>query len=341
MTLKRFYSILENRERPAYLAAKNYRVNVDLSPDTSTDQLWDVHDRVLQGTCDFEDQESPVSLLDLKIELVQRMLGSCRLCENNCGVNRLEGEVGFCGVSETRVDTFFLHFGEEPEIVPSFTVFFTGCTFKCVYCQNHGISQHPERGDIIPPEKMASLIEINAGSNINWVGGDPGPHLLYILEILRESRTHKPQLWNSNLYQSTPTMRILQGVMDVFLSDFKYGTDACALRLSKVKNYGEVTRRNHLEGQKEVRIGDHAIKPDFIIRHLVLPNHYRCCSEPVIQWLKENMDDPCINVMSQYHPEYKAHECEDISRRISMEEFRKLKRMAKRTTGPEDCSSGK
>ena len=328
MPLKRFNSILEKNEVPAYLVAKNYKIDVSLSPATTTEELWSVHDQILDGSQEFEDPGSSVSLLDLKIELVKRMLGSCELCENNCGVNRLEGEKGSCGVSETRVDTFFLHFGEEPEIVPSFTIFFTGCTFKCVYCQNHGISQHPERGDIIPPGKMASIIEINAGTNINWVGGDPGPHLLYILETLRESNTKKPQLWNSNLYQSARALRVLQGVIDVFLSDFKYGTNECALRLSKVKNYVEMTRRNHLEGQKEVSVGAHTIKPDFIIRHLVLPNHYSCCSETIIRWLKENMDDSYINVMAQYHPEYKAHEYDDISRRISMDEFRRLKRLA-------------
>jgi len=321
---------LKGEEKPAYRVAKSYRIDVDLSSEVSTEELWRVHQQVLKGSQDFETDVNGVSFLDLKIELCERLLARCELCENRCGVNRLSGEVGFCGVKKTRIDTFFLHFGEEPEIVPSFTIFFTGCSFKCVYCQNHSISQHPERGKSIPPEKMAQLIEVNAGTNINWVGGDPNPHLLYILKTLKHSESKKPQIWNSNFYVTPEALNLLLGVVDVFLSDFKYGNDSCALRLSKVKDYTKVLKRNHIEGQKEIRIGDKRIRADFIIRHLVLPEHYICCSEPVILWLKENMDDPYINVMAQYRPHYRAYQYQELTKYISMEEFHRLEKLAEK-----------
>jgi putative pyruvate formate lyase activating enzyme len=329
MPLQRFHAILKGQDRPAYLHAKELRLNIDISPETPTEELWAVHDTTLSGSTEYLNEKGPTSLLDLKLELAWRLLESCTLCENRCKVNRLSGERGFCGVDETRVDTVFLHFGEEPPIVPSLTVFFTGCSFKCVFCQNHSISQHPHKGRKIHPEEMAELIAGGGGTNVNWVGGDPGPHLAYILEVLNNSNTHKPQLWNSNLYQSPEAMKLLQGVVDVFLSDFKYGNGACASRLSKVDNYWEVTTRNHLLGQEEVFVGENKVKADFIIRHLVLPNHYLCCSVPVINWLKENMEDPYINVMAQYHPQYKAHEHEDIGGRVDMLEFRRLERLAR------------
>jgi len=254
--------------------------------------------------------------MEEKIALARELMEKCKLCERKCGVNRLEGEVGFCGVKEARISTYFFHYGEEPEIIPSFTIFFSGCNFNCVYCQNWDISQFPERGELVKPKVMARIIEgayENGAKNVNWVGGEPTPNLLYILEVLKHVRVPIPIIWNSNFYMTRKCMKVLDGVIDIYLPDFKYGNDECALRLSNVPNYFKIVSRNHKLAQKQ---------GELMIRHLVLPNHLECCTKPVLDWIADNLGtDVYLNVMGQYRPEYKAMKFKDIDRRITWKEY--------------------
>ena len=208
-------------------------------------------------------------------------------------------------------------------LVPSYTIFFSGCTFSCVYCQNWDISQY-ETGIYIEPAQMAMLIdkaEENGAKNVNWVGGEPTPHLLYILNVLKESNANLPQIWNSNMYCSEETMELLSSFIDIYLTDFKYGNNACAERLSKIKNYWEVVTRNHKIAYKN---------GEMIIRHLILPSHIECCSKPILEWIAENVSDALVNIMEQYYPTYKASEYGEINRRISSDEFNEVCRYARK-----------
>jgi putative pyruvate formate lyase activating enzyme len=230
-------------------------------------------------------------------------------------------------VLEARITSEFLHMGEEPDLIPSYTVFFAGCTFDCVYCQNWDISTHPRAGVAISPLEMARMIERMAGTagarepsqdrytltrNVNWVGGDPSPNILYILQTLRECRANIPQIWNSNMYLTEESMALLEGVVDLYLTDFKYGNDACALRLSNAPDYMRVVTRNHLLGRS------HA---EMIVRHLVLPGHVECCTKPALTWIASNLKDVKVNVMAQYRPEHLARDYPDISRRLRAPEY--------------------
>jgi putative pyruvate formate lyase activating enzyme len=150
--------------------------------------------------------------------------------------------------------------------------------------------------------------------NVNWVGGDPTPHLHYILETLRECNTPIPQIWNSNMYLTERAMSLLEGVMDVYLTDFKYGNDDCAMRLSNAAGYTEIVRRNHAIAR---------LSGEMIIRHLVLPSHLDCCTKPVLSWIAENLGEVKVNVMGQYRPAHNAHEHADISRSLKPSEHRK------------------
>lgn len=253
--------------------------------------------------------------LDRRVEEARPILKSCHFCERRCGVNRLKGEKGYCGVLEAKIATDFIHLGEEKELVPSYTLFFSGCTFFCVFCQNWDISQSPERGHYVTPKKLAQKISKNKARNVNWVGGDPTPNLYYILTVLRELQkleVNIPQVWNSNMYLSQESMDILDGVIDVYLTDFKYGNDNCARRLSKVENYWEIVKRNHLLAEKQ---------GEMLIRHLVLPEHLDCCTKPILKWLSQNLQNFRLNLMDQYRPEYNALREEDISRRLTRQEF--------------------
>lgn len=261
----------------------------------------------------LQSYKSPeLSFLDLKIKLTEKIMEACHLCERRCGVDRSNyspKNLGYCKSSQPLISSEFVHIGEEAPLVPSHTIFFTGCTFNCVFCQNWNISQRIEEGRFILEKKLAHIIDQRRkqGSlNVNFVGGDPTPHLAYILRTLTFCQENIPVIWNSNFYMSEEAMHILQGVVDLYLSDFKYGNDQCAHRLSDVKNYWKVVTRNHLMAKES---------GDLIIRHLVLPNHIECCTKPILSWIKEYLgEDTVVNIMGQYHPSYKAYEYPEISR---------------------------
>lgn len=325
-----YYSILNGDRRAKYLDAKSVPVTIDL--DLPDESLWNAHTEALARPDRPESGEPTVSLLDLKSELAHRILKKCSLCEIRCGVDRTSGESGRCGVLGPRISSEFIHMGEEPDLVPSYTIFFSGCTFNCVFCQNWDISTRPDSGDTIDAPDLARAIERRAGlgakisesgraRNVNWVGGDPTSNLPFILDVLRECKANIPQVWNSNMYLTESAMSLLDGIVDVYLTDFKYGNDKCALRLSNVPNYMEVVGRNHLLGR------GHA---EMIVRHLVLPGHIDCCTKPALAWIANNLHEVKVNVMAQYRPEHRAHEFDEIARPLKMAEYRTALDIAER-----------
>ncbi len=241
------------------------------------------------------------SLLHIDAELARRYASPCRLCERRCMVKR-EEQVGACRVGiKTYVHSWFHHLGEEAPLVPSGTIFYGGCNFTCVFCQNYDISQvYPRSGEVVDARRLAEIqkqLRIHGARNINHVGGDPTPNLHTIVESLIYLDTNVPQLWNSNMYMSMESMNILVDIIDIWLPDFKYGNDKCAWRLSSAKNYVKVVTRNL---SIAIKYGD------MIIRHLVLPGHLECCTKPVLRWIAENLprDKVLVNVMEQYRPEH-------------------------------------
>lgn len=263
--------------------------------------------------------------LDSKIEMAEEIVQSCIFCERKCRVNRKIGELGFCGVGyESRVASAFIHMGEEHFFIPSGTIFFSGCNSRCVYCQNWDISQYPKNGEIWTPEKIASWIEKNKEfvKNVNFVGGEPTPNLHNILKALKISKVDLPIIWNSNFYMSEKAMELLSGVVDVYLSDFKYWSNRCAMKYSSLPNYQEIVTRNHLIAANDSEI---------VIRHLVLPGHVECCSKPILDWIKKNLGEKVVlNVMSQYRPMYLANKYPEINRKITRGEYEEVVRYAKK-----------
>lgn len=261
--------------------------------------------------------------LQKKVDEAYSILKSCELCERKCHADRTDGELGICRVGNRPViSSAFVHWGEEPFLVPSFTIFFMGCPFHCQYCQNYTISQWYEGGHITDAEELAEIIDDNSTCrNVNFVGGEPTPHLPFILECLLHVKSNIPAVWNSNFYLSERSMEILKDIVDVYLSDWKYWNNECAQRLSKVRNYLEIVRRNH----------DLAFKDsEMVIRHLVLPDHFDCCTKNILQYIAENYGKKVIvNVMDQYRPVWKAHEYPDISQRLTYEEFKKAADLAR------------
>lgn len=260
--------------------------------------------------------------LNRKISEAEVVLRSCELCGRRCKVNRSAGELGWCKAPNKMVlSSHLVHLGEESFFVPSFAVFFWGCTFSCQHCQNWTISQRQEVGKIYDEGDLAEVIDKNSAcKNVNLVGGEPTPYLPFILKTMRSVKSDIPVVWNSNFFMSEKSMDLLRGFVDVYLSDFKYGNDECAKRLSGANNYLEVVKRNHKSAFQD---------SELVIRHLVLPNHFECCTKPVLQFIAENFGDKVIiNVMAQYHPCYRAEEHKEINRRLTKEEFGKAVKLA-------------
>ncbi len=280
------------------------------------------------------DRASP-NFLDVKVKLARGMLASCIFCERRCGVDRAAGKRGTCRVETTpRVSSAFLHFGEEGPLVPSGTIFFSGCNFACVFCQNEDISTDPTNGMPVTPQKlayMAASLAAEGARNINYVGGDPTPNLHAILESLAHQDAPVAQLWNSNQFASLEAMRLLLDVVDIWLPDMKYGNDSCAKRLSGIDGYLAVLTRNLKIVHDEMVVPGHA---SLVIRHLVMPGHVKCCSIPVIEWIAKETPLALVNIMGQYRPQHhvlsRPAEFKDIARRPSFEEIDAVRSIATR-----------
>lgn len=262
------------------------------------------------------------NLLTKKIKQAYKILESCKLCERKCKVNRTKGQEGYCQLQDKmQISSWFDHWGEERFLVPSFTIFFWSCTFRCVYCQNWQISQRYEIPKQVSEQDLAKIINGHSHCrNINFVGGEPTPQLPFILKTLSYVKSNIPVVWNSNFYMSQITMGLLKNIVDVYLSDFKYGNDKCAKRLSDVNNYMAIVKRNHLLAASD---------SEMIIRHLVLPNHVECCSKVILKWIAKNLGKRVIvNIMDQYRPDFlvlrQPEKYKEINKPLEKKEFQKV-----------------
>jgi len=329
MPLDHYTAILRGELQPRFRIAA--RIPAGTSTDganlLSVEELTKLHDGLAKPFNDLPNPEIPkyfprgeISLLQLKAIIARRILKECTLCENRCGVDRTSGQRGKCRVGEkSYYASEFIHTGEEPEIVPSHTVFFTGCTFKCLYCQNwdiaHGSMASTDAGMPVD-ERLTEQIVRRAKSvrNLNLVGGNPDQHMAAIMEILVDLARlgyPRPVVWNSNNYMTEHAVDLLTGVADVHLADFKYGTNECGEELSEVKNYYDVITRNLMKEYKVAEI---------LIRHLVLPGHVECCTKRIVEWVRDNIPNARFNLMFQYHPEFNADSHPVLCRYLTQEE---------------------
>jgi putative pyruvate formate lyase activating enzyme len=333
-SLARYFEVMQNQKPAKFIIAK--RLPAEFDKQASLEALWKEHAKRTTEFCKIEHEittqklhELPAptkSYLDLKIEIANRILQHCHLCSRRCGANRSTGELGYCRCGDTMaVSSIFAHMGEEPELVPSGTIFTMGCTISCRHCQNWTISQWMEPGTPCKPEEMAKEVErlrVSGCRNVNLVGGEPTPWLQQWLETFKHVNVNVPVVWNSNSYYSPETAKLLAGFADVYLLDFKYGPKDCAKRVSDAPDYWKACTRNHLEAKKNGEV---------ITRVLVLPNHLECCTKPTLNWIAENLGtETRVNLMFQYRPEWRAHEIPALRRRLTEDETEKAVRLAEK-----------
>jgi putative pyruvate formate lyase activating enzyme len=267
---------------------------------------------------------------------------SCELCPRRCGVNRLDGDRGFCGASsQLEIASYNPHFGEERALVGkggSGTIFLSNCGLRCVFCINWEISQGGE-GSPKTIEDMAAMmlaLQETGCHNINVVTPTHySPHIVLAVDHAAGKGLRLPLVYNTCGWERLEVLKILDGIVDIYLPDFKYSDGAMAATYSSgAVAYPEVTKAALLEMHRQVGVakpaGDGIMYGGLMIRHLVMPNDVSG-TRGVIAWIAENLPkDTYLNLMSQYRPMYKAFDYPQISRRLTREEYRAALQWAKK-----------
>lgn len=261
------------------------------------------------------------------------MMRSCTLCPRQCGTARLDGHRGFCGASATlETAAYHPHFGEERPLVGSGgsgTVFFSNCSMRCVFCINWQISQGGARSRT-SVERLADMmldLESQGCHNINIVTPTHyAPHVLLALDIAAAGGLNLPVVYNTSGFERTEILRFLDGVVDIYLPDFKYAEGGVAAKYSSgADTYPEVTKAALLEMHRQVGVArparDGLMDRGLMIRHLVMPNGVSGTKQ-VIEWIAANLPaDTYVNLMSQYRPMHQASRYSEIARPLSRAEF--------------------
>ena len=268
------------------------------------------------------------------IDEFYNLLSPCRICPRECKVDRLKREVGNCKAGlEVKISSYHQHFGEEPPLVGkhgSGTIFFTHCNLHCVYCQNYEISQLGMGRQVILEELARMMLRLqNLGChNINFVTPTPWvPQIIKALIIAQEKGLNIPIVYNCGGYESVETLKLLEGIVDIYMPDIKYADNECAEKYSGVQEYWDVVKPALKEMHSQV--GDLVVengiaKKGLLIRHLVLPNNItgsKKCFEFISQELSKNT---VVNPMAQYYPTFKADQSQEINRRITAQEYQQV-----------------
>jgi len=273
-----------------------------------------------------------------RAEELERRLAACDICPRECGDNRLEGERGFCRAgSRPQVASVCAHHGEEPAISGSRgsgTVFFAGCNLRCVYCQNHQISQG-EAVAVNPGVDYRSLADdllyLQNGlgcHNVNFV--TPSHFVPQMVLALLEAAGRGfelPLVYNTSSYDSLATLEVLDGIVDIYLADLRYASDRRAWQLSRVPAYRAHSRAAIAEMYRQVgnleTDGDGVARSGLIVRHLVLPDGLAGSRES-LTWLASISPEVTVSIMSQYHPAHHADRVPSLRRTITQAEYQEV-----------------
>lgn len=267
-----------------------------------------------------------------RIEKAYALLENCMVCPRTCGVNRLKGQRGSCGmVKNPKVASCNVHYGEEPPISGtkgSGTIFFSGCSLRCIYCQNFPISQM-RHGKEINTQQLADMmlyLQSKQCHNINLVTPTHFvPQILKALSFAWKGGFDLPLVYNTSGYESSESLKLLEGIIDIYLPDMRYSDNRIAKKLSSVENYVEVNRKAIKQMYRQVGnlITDEsgiAIK-GLIIRHLILPGNL-ARSEETFRFIKQEISESAhVSLMGQYFPSFKASSHVSIDRKITPEEY--------------------
>ena len=243
----------------------------------------------------------PRVLTQQRIDRAFRHYECCRLCEHDCAVNRLSDERGVCKAGA--VANVFRHrveVGEELELIPSHLFYLSGCDLRCAFCIAEERAFDPRIGTKLTAEFLQEAVawgRARGARNIQWVGGEPTIHLPAILQAMSNVSDLPPVIWKSDFHGTPEVFELLDGVVDVYVADFKFGNDQCAAEIAGVERYLEVTTRNLMLA---------ADGADLIVRHLLLPGHFNCCFRPIVRWMQANLPAAKFSIRDGYLPRWQA-----------------------------------
>lgn len=279
--------------------------------------------------------------LEKRVEKLEKLLESCTVCPKDCGNNRLSDEIAACYSGRLPiVSSYTAHFGEEPVLSGTHgagNIFFGNCNLRCVYCQNYQISQtwKTQKKNEMTHERLAGImleLQEKGCHNIGFVSPTHfAPQMARAILIAAEKGLRLPIVYNTNAYDSVEVLRLLDGIVDIYLPDFKYADNDSGFEFSKVRGYADFAREALKEmfrqtGDKLIYGDDGLLKRGLVIRLLVLPNDLAGIEEN-LTWIKENLSPrTAISLMAQYYATNKAATDERyilLSRRISEHEWSK------------------
>jgi putative pyruvate formate lyase activating enzyme len=278
--------------------------------------------------------------LDERIEQLMKCLTACNLCPRACRVNRTEGETGYCKAGyHLKVSGVHPHYGEEDVLVGthgSGTIFLTHCNLGCLFCQNYEIS-HLGIGQLVTEEEFAAsmlrLQELGC-HNINFVSPTHyTPQIVRALRIAIEQGLRIPLVYNCGGYESSRTIELMDGIVDIYMPDIKYSDPEVAKRYSNAPDYFEVCKAAVKEMHRQVddlAVDERGIAVrGLLIRHLVLP-HGLAGSQEVLKFIATELStESYVNIMLQYRPMFRASEYEELNRGITLREYQDAVKCAK------------
>ena len=269
---------------------------------------------------------------------LQNLISPCRLCPRRCGADRQSEERGWCGVgAQAIVASAGPHFGEEPPLVGrggSGTIFFSGCNLDCVFCQNSDIS-HDLVGSLADAPALAYLmlrLERMGCENINFVTPTHVAHVVgAAIGEARRLGVQVPVVYNCGGYENVETLRLLAGLVEIYMPDFKYADPEAGMRYSGVPDYPAVAEAAITEMYRQVgclEVNEYGVATrGLLVRHLVLPNDI-AKSRTVIETVARIAPGCAVNVMAQYRPCFRAHQYPELMARPDPAEIRSLRRYA-------------
>lgn len=264
--------------------------------------------------------------LNLPVTRAATHLRDCHLCPHHCGPARQTAS-GVCRVGQTAyIASEMLHMGEEEPLRPAHAIFFSGCTATCSFCTAAKFAFRPTYGVAVSPSKLAARVlqrQAEGARSLCFIGGDPTPHIPFILATLAElgERLQIPTVFNSNFYLSNEALALLDGSVDIYLPDLKFGPPVaghdCGQKLGDMPNYWHVvTEAIQQLYQAEKRL---------IVRHLLMPGHLHCCTLPVLNWLAERPRLE-VSLLTQYLAP--AHAKGELAATLATEEIQQALEMA-------------
>jgi putative pyruvate formate lyase activating enzyme len=278
--------------------------------------------------------------LKQRSETAAKMLKACKLCPHLCGINRSQGEKGICRAGEyVVVDSITPHFGEEEVLVGdhgSGTIFFGYCNLKCVFCQNYQLSAKGQGHEITVEELAKAMLRLQelGCHNINFVSPTHfAAQIIQGVEIAAEKGLHLPLVYNTGGFDTIETLKILEGIIDIYMPDIKFIEEEVALKYLRVKGYPQAVKDSIKEMHRQV--GDLKIDNNglayrgLLVRHLVMPDGL-AGSREIMRFLADEISPHTfVNIMGQYRPSHLTDKYPEINRRITRQEFAQAVNAAK------------